>query len=63
MVIVPKDNKEVGLYLMRNRLSEKSERVVRGMIRQGRPFENPLSVMVREGARMMLLVALEDELT
>jgi len=45
------------------RLSKKSEKVIREMIEEGRLFENPLSVMAREGARMMLRVALEEELT
>jgi len=45
------------------RLSKKSEKVIREMMEDGRFFENPLSVMAREGARMMLRVALEEELT
>jgi len=48
---------------MRKSLSKKSEKVIREMIEDGRFFENPLSVMAREGARMMLRVALEEELT
>lgn len=48
---------------MRKRLSKKGEKVIKEMIKGGRLFENPLSVMAREGARMMLRVALEEELT
>ena len=44
-------------------LSKKSEEVIREMPEAGRLFENPLSVMAREGARMMLRVALEEEMT
>lgn len=43
-------------------LSKKSERVIRGMVEEGRLFESPLSMMAREGARMMLRVALEEEI-
>ena len=45
------------------RLSRKSEKVIKEMTEGGRLFENPLSVMAREGARMMLRVALEEEMT
>lgn len=45
------------------RLSKKSEKVIMEMTGDGRLFENPLSVMAREGARMMLRVALEEEMT
>jgi transposase-like protein len=48
---------------MRKSLSKKSEKVIREVIEGGRLFENPLSAMAREGARMMLRVALEEELT
>jgi len=44
-------------------LSKKSEKVIKEMVEGGRLFENPLSVMAREGARMMLRVALEEEMT
>ena len=44
-------------------LSKKSEKIIKEMIEGGRLFENPLSVMAREGARMMLRVALEEEMT
>jgi len=39
-------------------LSRKGERVIKEMVEGGRLFESPLSVMAREGARMMLRVAL-----
>ncbi len=45
------------------RLSKKSEKVIKEMVEGGRLFENPLSMMAREGARMMLRVALEEEMT
>lgn len=45
------------------RLSKKSEKVIKEMVEGGRLFESPLSVMAREGARMMLRVALEEEMT
>lgn len=44
-------------------LSKKSEKIIKEMTGGGRLFENPLSVMAREGARMMLRVALEEEMT
>lgn len=47
----------------KRRLSKKSEKVIREMTEAGRLFENPLSVMAREGARVMLRVALEEEMT
>lgn len=48
---------------MKKSLSKKSEKVIRELMEGGRLFENPLSVMAKEGARMMLMVALEEELT
>ncbi len=44
-------------------LSKKSEKVIKEVTEGGRLFESPLSVMAREGARMMLRVALEEEMT
>lgn len=45
------------------RLSKKSVKVVKEMLDDGRVFESPLSVMAREGARMLLRVALEEVMT
>lgn len=45
------------------RLSKKSEKVIKEMVEGGRLLGSPLSVMAREGARMMLRVALEEEMT
>ncbi len=44
------------------RLSKKSVKVIKE-VTEGRFFENPLSVMGRDGAKMMLRVALEEEIT
>ncbi len=44
------------------RLSKKSEKVIKE-VTEGRFFENPLSVMAKEGAKIMLRVALEEEIT
>ncbi len=45
-----------------NRLSKKSEKVIKEMVEGGRLFESPLSVMAREGARTMFRVDLEEEM-
>jgi len=42
------------------RLSKKSEKVIKEMVEGGGLLGSPLSVMAREGARMMLRVALEE---
>lgn len=47
---------------MGKRLSKKSEKVIRKMMEE-RLFEHPLALITKAGARMMLQVALEEEIT
>jgi len=47
---------------MERRLSKKSEKVIKEMM-EGRLFEHPLALVAKAGARMMLQVALEEEVT
>lgn len=47
---------------MRKRLSKKSEKVIKEMMEE-RLFEHPLALVAKAGARMMLQVALEEEIT
>lgn len=46
---------------MKKRLSKKSEKVIKEMMEQ-RLFEHPLALVAKAGARMMLRVALEEEI-
>ncbi len=47
---------------MRKRLSKKGEKVIKEMMEQ-RLFEHPLALVAKAGARMMLRIALEEEIT
>lgn len=47
---------------MRKRLSKKSEKVIKEMMEE-RLFEHPLALVAKAGARMMLQIALEEEIT
>lgn len=47
---------------MERRLSKKAEKVIREMMEE-RLFEHPLALVAKAGARMMLRVALEEEIT
>lgn len=48
---------------MRKKLSKKSEKVIKKMMEGERLFEHPLALAAKAGARMMLQVALEEEIT
>lgn len=48
---------------MSRRLSKKAEKVIKKVMEEERLFEHPLALVAKAGARMMLQVALEEEIT